>query len=214
MDSKRIHKKPENVVPNPAAPGIARLEAVWLQENERVENTFHYRLSGAITVASLKAIADAYKTWLTTHTALFHAACQLVHLSVRDLSSSSGAVYEGIVSPPVNGTDAGGAQPNNVTFALKRETGLRGRHNRGRIYLIGLSVGRISTGSQALNAADAASFVTAYNALMALESSSAAATEVILHPKLGTGTDVLGYVFADLWLDSQRRRLPEHNRHR
>lgn len=200
-------------MPAPPAPGIASLEAIWSQEDQLVENTFHYALTGTIDVAALQQIVVAYTTWATTHSGIFHDACSLVKLDARDLSSSSGASVQVNVIPPIVGTGGPGALPNNVTFSLKRLSGLRGRANRGRIYLIGVADSHLQVGAQELTNAFAATSITAYNDLLAGMLASAGAEEVILHRALGTGTKVIEYGFADLFMDSQRRRLPGHNRH-
>lgn len=198
----------------PVAPGVVSLEAVWLQENEIVENTFHYTGLSTTTVEQLTAVANVYYEWAGDKSILFHAACQLQKMVVRDLSSPTGTSVEVSASPPIDGTGEGGALPNNVTFSLKRETGMRGRANRGRIYLIGIPLSAVAAGAQQLDAVFAGSCVDAYNSLKANMLSEQSAQEVLLHKALGTNTPITTYGFADLNLDSQRRRLPGHNRHR
>jgi hypothetical protein len=201
-------------MPAPPAPGIAALEAIWNIEGQICENTFHYTVAGGIDVAALNSIIACYENWVSTHPTLWHNASQLVKMQARDLTSSSGASVEANVTPPVSGTGGAGAQPNNVTFSLKRQTGLRGRKMRGRVFLLGIPTTSLDVGAQTLLVAVAAAYATAYNALLSSMLSAANATEVILHRSLGTGTQVTNYVYADLYMDSQRRRLPGHNRHR
>lgn len=200
-------------MPAVIAPGIVLMAPIWQQEGQIVENTFHYKLAGAIDRAKLTAMANVYANWASTNASAFHAACILNKIYLLDLTSSTSASLEFNVVPAVNGTNPGGALPNNVTFALKRETGLRGRANRGRIYLIGLSQGDMNTGSQEIKPASANGQVSIYNALMAAMLAGPAATEVVLHRATGLGTNVIGYTYADLAFDSQRRRLEFHNRH-
>lgn len=79
--------------------------------------------------------------------------------------------------------------------------------------MIGLTEGNLQSDGQQIVATVPPTFVTGYNTLMASQLSDNAATEGILHKATGAITPVTGYAFADLYLDSQRRRLPAHNRH-
>jgi hypothetical protein len=197
----------------PVAPGIVAIETVWEQENQPVENTFHYHVTGTIDATVLQNIAQTYATWANTNKAHFNAACQLVKITGRDLSSANGASLIYNVSPPIIGTNAGTPLPNNVTFALKRETGLRGRANRGRVYFIGLTAGDLQSDQQQIVSGSATTWATMFTTLMTSQFTANGAQEVIYHKALGTGTPVIGYAYADLFVDSQRRRLPGHNRH-
>lgn len=196
------------------APGIVTLDAIWQQANEIVENTFAYHLAGAITAANLTAMAAAYAAWVSGHTNFFATDCQLNKIYLRDMTSVNAQTLEYNVVPPIVGTAGGSSMPNNVTFALKRQTGLAGRRMRGRVYIIGLTDTMLDSSRQQLTSTWGGNLNTAYNALMAAMLAGPAATEVVYHRALGTGTNVAGYVFSDLYLDSQRRRLPGHNRHR
>lgn len=200
-------------MPTPAAPGIVALNAIWSLANENVENTFHYRVAGSITTAVLTAMAQTYDNWVTAHAILFPTDAAFIKAYVEDLSSSAAPSIEWNPPAPIDGTDSGEALPNNVTWAVKRLTGLRGRANRGRIYWIGITAASLDPTSQQITVARANVRVTACEALMASQLSDNSAQEVILHRALGTGTDVTAYAYADLFLDSQRRRLPGHNRH-
>lgn len=197
----------------PPAPGIIAVEAVWNQEDQPCENTFHYHTSSTIDVALLQAIMSTYQTWAAAHPAMFSNVCALIKMQARDLSSSSGASVIDNISPPVLGTNASGNLPNNVSFALKRQTGIRGRANRGRLYMIGLPQDNMQSGNQDIKSTSADNFVSNYTNLLLAQLSDNSVTEVIYHKAHGTGTPVIGYAYTDLVVDSQRRRLQGHNRH-
>lgn len=192
---------------------VAALDVIWIQANQPVENTFHYQFAAPPTEAELRAIQDTYSSWAGAHSSLFSNNCQLVKMQSRDLTSSGGLSVEGNVIPPVAGTNASGQMPNNVTWALKRQTGFQGRAMRGRIFIIGIAHNMLDAGFQEIEPASAASLVAAYDTLMNSQFTDNGADEVIVHKALGTKTHVTGYAFSDLFLDSQRRRLPGHNRH-
>lgn len=194
-------------------PRVVSFQAIWQQQGEAVENTFHYHFGADVTEAMLDGLANTYSTWAGAHVGLFDNFSGLVKMEARDLTTATSLRKEYNVVPSVVGTDASGSLPNNVTFALKRQTGLAGRKNRGRIYLIGLSKDRLQADGQRLATAQANGMVVAYDALMNQQFTDNAADEVIAHKSLGTFTHVVSYAYTDLVLDSQRRRLPAHNRH-
>lgn len=200
-------------MPAPPAPGIITLDAIWTQANEPVENTYHYRFGGTIDIALLNAIAETYEDWVQANQFLFSSDCAWIKAYVADLTSTSSASVEYNPGAPIDGTDPGAALPNNVTWALKRLTAKKGRANRGRIYWIGMTAADLDPSSQQITAARATLRVTAGLALMAAQLTDNGVQEVVYHKAAGTGTDVVSYGYSDLFLDSQRRRLPGHNRH-
>lgn len=194
------------------APGIVQLNGIMTLNDEKVENTFHYRVSGTIDRTILHNIAQTYVTWWAAHAGLYGTSVGLILVYVRDMGSQSGATLDFVPAATTDGTRTSSLLPNNVTIAIKRETGLAGRKNRGRVYWVGITQDMLSSPNQMV-LGTAASLASALDALRTSQSSGNSATEVILHRASGTGTDVIGYVPADQTLDSQRRRLPGHNRH-
>lgn len=194
------------------APGIVTVNAIMALSNERVENTFNYAVSGTIDQAKLKAMCDTYIAWWTSHVGLFSVAVGLLLVYARDLTSQSSQTFEEAPATTLDGTRTSILLPNHVTFAIKRQTGLAGRKNRGRVYWVGITEDMTVSTNQII-AGTASSLATALDALRTTQSSSNGAVEVILHRALGTGTPVIGYTPSDQNIDSQRRRLPGHNRH-
>lgn len=194
------------------APGIVQMNAIMTLSDEKVENTFHYRVAGTITRTVLHNMAQTYVTWFAAHASLFSNTTGLILIYLRDLSSASGFTLDFTPATTTDGSRTSTALPNNATIAVKRETGLAGRKNRGRVYWVGLTQDMLSNPNQIILGTGAA-LATALDALRTQELSDNGATEVILHRALGTGTDVAGYVLSDQTIDSQRRRLPGHNRH-
>ena len=199
-------------MPAVPAPGIVQLNGIMTLADEKVENTFHYRVSGTVTRAILEAMANTYVSWWSAYAGLYGTSVGLILVYVRDLSSSSGQTLDFVPTSTTDGTRTSPLLPNNVTIAIKRETGLAGRSNRGRVYWVGITQDMLSSPNQMV-LGTAASLAAALDNLRTSQASANSATEVILHKASGTGTDVIGYVPADQTLDSQRRRLPGHNRH-
>lgn len=195
------------------APGIVEMAPIWEVDGQPCENTFYYKVTGTIDIAKLTAIANSYITWAAAHVDQWATNCRLLKVYMRDLTTQHSATVDIIPTSSVVGTKTGNALPNNVTFALKRMTGLAGRANRGRIYHLSV-VEDDRDGDNQYTPARATSLVTNLNTLLAAQNTANSAQEVVFHRNLGTGTTVIGYTFTDLDLDSQRRRLPGHNRHR
>lgn len=196
-----------------AAPNCFSLALRMLLDNQPVENTFHYRVSAPASRATLEnAITTAFN-YYALHTGFFGLGWYLTSGYARALDSQTAPSAELNPSTVIQGSDASEMQPNNVSFAITRYTGLAGRANRGRVYHPSITRD-VMSGANAMNASQALGFIGFYNGLMAqMLSGTAAATEIILSRSLGTHHDVVAYRYADLNLDSQRRRLPGHNIH-
>lgn len=194
------------------APGIVHMGAIWTQDNQNVENTYHYHLTGTIDPTVLAAIAQTYVTWATANLNLWSTNCNLLKIYMRDLSTQFGATLDLVPATTLNGTKVGESLPNNVAWAMKRQSGLAGRANRGRLYWFGI-VDADLDGPNRIAGSRATNMITKAETLRLSEFTDNGATEVIFHKKLGTGTPVVGYSSSDRTLDAQRRRLPDHNRH-
>lgn len=195
------------------APGIISMATIMSWSGERVENTFHYRLAGTITSAELLAIANTYIDWFAAHAGDFSNAVGLELVYLRDLTTQFSQTLDVVPGTTHDGSRASPSLPNNCALAIKRQTGLAGRANRGRVFHIGLTEDLLAS-SNTVGSASAAGIADNYSTLLLAQQVNNSAHEVILHRKLGTGTDVTGYVVTDFVIDSQRRRLPGHNRHR
>jgi len=134
----------------------------------------------------------------------------LERVTATALDTDAGAYAE--VTSGSAGGNTGAAMPSGVTIALKFFSGLTGRSQRGRMYLVGLSDGAVS-GDQITDAA-AAAFLVAWGDFF----DSVATDESVLHVIVSycnagawrttaQNTDVAAVVLVDKNLDSQRRRL-------
>lgn len=195
----------------PAA-GIVSMQAIWSLDNQNVENTFNYHLSGSISFSTLQAMATTYFTFVAATLSAWPTNASVLKAYLRDLTTATSAAGEFIPSSPLVGTATGTVLPNSCTIAIKRETNLAGRANRGRVFWIGLREADRADDNHVLPAR-ALNFVGDLNTLMNAQLADNSATEVILHRKTGLFTPIVGYTMADFTIDNQRRRLPDHNRH-
>jgi len=95
------------------------------------------KTSGAATATDGSTICTAVAAWWNaTAKPGFVASTVLNNVKAIDLTSSIGWQYT--LSVGVAGTNAGIANPNQVSMVVKLLTGLRGRSYHGRVYLPGL----------------------------------------------------------------------------
>lgn len=194
------------------APGIVQIAPIFDLKGQRCENVYHYRVGGTIDRAKLQAMAITYLTWFVAHNNLFSDSLGLQLIYCRDLSTANSQTFDFVPTGTTDGSRTSPTLPNNCTLAVKRETGFAGRSRRGRLYWTGITEDMLSD-SNSLLQATAAALAAAQNTLLAAQIADNAAQEVVLHRKLGTGSDVVEYTVTDFVIDSQRRRLPGHNRH-
>lgn len=200
------------------APNVVRLDAIYTQDNQLCENVYHYQFAAAPTALELNNLIDAFKTWETNHGAALRADdVALVRVKATDMTAPDGLIVDRQIVPAIVGTNVAGSMPNNVTLAITWRTGLGGRSFRGRTYHIGLVKGTLTAPNQVSNAGQA-SLIAAYSLLMAVDPIGLQPLVVVSrrHAKADRLVCVSTPVTAattDGFVDSQRRRLPFHNRH-
>ncbi len=123
----------------------AEIDIIFTEHGETLQSVFYGELSGGYILSDLAVLAAAVDaqvqgTWKS------QMAIEVAYLrtEVRGL-----AVENDLVA--TNNTNAGvgvlvaGALPNNVTLAVKKESGLTGRSARGRTYWIGGTQDRLKS---------------------------------------------------------------------
>lgn len=202
------------------APGVAQINAVYATPGGTAENIYHvhHNDSTAWTAAQLLALEATFQTWEGA-TAKPHrtAAVALIALHGRDLTTENGPVAD--TSTSVVGTLPGAALPDNVTIAIKKNTGLAGRGFRGRQYWIGVSQGKQT--NDGYDGTETTAIANALNSLLSTINAVTNQTMCILHSR-HNGVDldprvpvaITAFTATDTTLDSQRRRLLGHNVHR
>jgi len=103
-----------------------------------VQNTHYARLPSGYIQTDIQALADAIDlTFPAGQAANMPGEVTYVRTEVRGLAVENDiTASQNLSSGP--GTNGGTTLPNNVTFAIKKTSGLTGRSARGRIFQIGI----------------------------------------------------------------------------
>lgn len=177
----------------------------------------HFSSGAALTTTTMNALIDAYIAWETAQGSQIRATTTgLNRIIATDLTTATSPVVDRQVLPVISGIGASQQCPNNVTVAVAIRTALRGRSYRGRIYHIGMPITHC-VGSQLL-AAERTDYTTRYSLLLALGVAPIFHLGVLsrVQNKVRMANGIWTQATAitiDVNLDSQRRRLPGHNRH-
>jgi hypothetical protein len=175
-------------------------------------NTMYIREANITTwiPAALNGLLDLTEDWVTEFLVpLMSTQVRLTKLTARDLGSENGAIV--VRGENIPGTNSALVLPGNVTFAVSFRTGLAGRSYRGRNYFIGLGENQASGNFIVTVTADA--IVNAY-VQFAAEILLQGWVQVVVSRYVNgalrptaVATDITQYLYTDLRLDSQRRRL-------
>lgn len=205
-------------------PGVVALAFRQTMSGEFTENVLHVATAmGTIPPpADLPILAANAWDWWRDHMApTIGNNVVLNQVIATDLSTEGGpqAVHS---DTPIVGAISGVKLPNNCSLAVKGSTGLSGRSNRGRWFMQGLVETMLGSDNR-INSTQIGLWVAALdNALTSIPTGTTAAFAVVVlsryHAKVkrlvGVGTAIIAWTFVDDVVDSQRRRLPGHNRHR
>lgn len=205
--------------PLPPIPDTAQFEMVYTSVGEICENVFHVHTDPASTFSwsqsRLATYGDAFISWWTANLKTHQGAdVNLVKVRCRDIGSVNQAVTDRAGGLPSPGTRAGTTFPNNVTVAVSWRTGFAGRSNRGRTFHIGLMEDMVL--GNAVTAANLTSLQSIYDALRTAIGNVEVGgfSHLVVASRKLQSTQVITSCQIDPFVDSQRRRLPEHNRHR
>lgn len=201
---------------------VAEISAQYTTGGERAVNVFMIlNNAGGWTIPTLLDLGATYVDWEdATAKALRNSGTFLDLVNVTDLTSLGSSRVTVPVSPSIQGTAAGAPAPNNVTAAIKHNTGVRGRGVQGRTFYIGLTESQYTVNTIESAASDAivSSLLALKTAILALDPDY---RMVVGHrvvngvPLLsGTTSEILSFDMSDAYLDSQRTRLPNHKRNR
>lgn len=201
---------------------VAQVVMQYLFDNQPVENVWWFEGTAAWGESNLALLAQAMNSWEVAHAlALRTTNVAFERVVATDWSTQFGVQAINNTGLPLDG-DQTPALPNHVTVAIKHGTGLRGRNFRGRHYWIG--IGEALTSDNTVTNAFITAAMSAYGAIAAAVSGINGAQHIVFSQftlisgvstrrTLGVSTPVKFYSI-DQFIDSQRRRLPGHNRHR
>lgn len=200
-----------------------------IADGDVAENVFNVQNTGSWTSTSLAAVAAVFNTWNDTAVG-GHAPYEarsvetvLTQTEARDITTQTSAVVI-VPYPGAHGAggDESGQTPAGITKAFTARTGLAGKSQRGRTFIVGIGQDALNSDDKNfINVTTADDWVAWFNALIAaVHSANAAWTLCVLstwHNKVqrdeGVTTPITSYGYANLGVDYQRRRAPFHSRH-
>lgn len=121
-----------------SVPETAQISIVYTYNGEACINTLYGKKVGGYSLGDLAALAaqvdlQTETTWLP----LQPSEAVYVRTEVRGLEDENDLVADDDSSAGP-GTDVSDPLPNNVTFAVRKNSGFTGRSARGRLYWIGI----------------------------------------------------------------------------
>jgi len=194
-----------------------RVEFVYNQDGQIVENVQYAQFTSVPDASDMAALGlELAGWWSSDMSGNVSNTVHLVLIRIKGLTTDSEPAIEYTTGLPLTGAQSGVALPNNVTLAIKFNTGLAGRSFRGRNYFVGLGENQVTGNSLVEATRDA--IVDAYETLAASLIGDDLALVVLSlfsgvdeegHPiprEAGVATPVTSFSM-DLNTDSQRRRL-------
>lgn len=203
-----------------ALENVVKLELIQELADQDVVNSLYFQRGSAWNTANATILAqDVWDWWVVNIKPFLASALALNQIRVTDMTSSTGFVLDFVDSGgPASGTSAAEPLPNNVACVVSFKTGLRGRANRGRVYLAGF-IGDSIVGNNWVNAVTSG-LVTSFETLQAsVVTASYAAVHVVYSCQdigspaalAGVATPITSYIVNPV-AASQRRRLPGRGR--
>lgn len=124
------------------------IDMIFTLNGIAAQNVFYAKLVGGYVMADLVALAAQIDVnWQGNWRSEQPLEVTYVKTEVRGLALQNDiATSDNTSTNP--GADASAALPNNVTFAIKKESGLTGRSARGRTYWIGIPVNKLQAADE------------------------------------------------------------------
>lgn len=188
------------------------VEMLYTYHTVTCENVFHVAKGAPYTATEISNLRNGIIAWYdASWRGLISSDAQFNRIRIKALDTEASPMEDYAISPSHNGTLVTPGCPNNVTWCIKLQTGLAGRSQRGRWYVIGIAQSALVSGID-LNTTTASSMVNALNTLIA--NLIAGAQNLVITSfrtngawrATGHNTNVTTAVAVDYHLDSQRRR--------
>ncbi len=196
-----------------SVPNTAEIVITYLQNSINVNNVLQAFKPTQYDLNDLQILADAVDVavaadWLPIQT----LDTNYIRTTVRGLEFENDEVVSADANAGV-GISTSTGLPNQVTFAIKKQSGLTGRSARGRVYWIGLTKNMLQVDENKLNIADSDAVEAAVDAMRAAITATIWQAVIVSrfkdNVKRPTGT-VLNWVSSDavdIKVDTQRPRL-------
>lgn len=192
----------------------AKVDVVWTWRSQAAVNTLWFEGDANYSIADLTGLAQGVASWLANYLAPLLSsdlACNLIRATAQEGTTAPSVEY--VPSPTIVGGDADNSVTNNTAFVVTFSTSERGRGGRGRNYIPGIPANELTGNS--LGVSYATNLVSQYNDLNPEVTGVNNSRHVIvsfqangLALPTGVKKEVIAYRYADVFIDSQRRRLP------
>ena len=128
----------------------AEIDVIYTLNGATLQNVFYAALVGGYTLADLTVLAAAIDAQIQgTWKALQPIEAFYSRTEVRGLAVENDLVVSDNTNAGV-GVDPSATLPNNLTIAVKKESGLTGRSARGRTYWIGIPRDKLNSANENL----------------------------------------------------------------
>jgi hypothetical protein len=207
-------------------PGIVATNMIsvvmeYLSGGEKCANVYHVHKSTPWTPINISDVLTTFTDWETaTASPLRSNEVSLIRITGTDLTSLTSARVDVPLVAPIVGSNVAPVLPANATFAVKANIGERGKGRNGRTFFIGLAENKVAENS--VDETFAGDVQTALNTLITdISGGTPAAVLGIIHTEVGgvpvspaPFSAILEWSYTDLFVDSQKNRLPGHKRHK
>lgn len=199
-----------------AVPNTAEIDMIFTLNGATVQNVFYALFSGTYILADLQALADQTDinwdgNWKTEQPPeVVYQRTEVRGLSVENDLIATANAFTG------PGTNASEPLPNNVSFAIKKESGLTGRSARGRCFWIGVPQNQLEIGDENILQAAFVALLVANVETVRTGTDAVAGWSAALVSRFNAGSKrTTGITFpwvssvaVDNRVDTQRGRLP------
>lgn len=197
-----------------SVPGTAEAAVLVTSSDGKIRQmTFFARQAGGYTLGSLQNLANSLDSWAAIqYRPIVSNEVTYLRTEVRGLEFENDQVAQQGAGTGVGGI-AVARLPMNVSFAVKRASGLTGRSARGRVYWVGLTEAQVVADTvivaarnsilAALNNLHASIILTGWENVVVSRYSNGVKRPV------GVTFGFPGWSVTNDLTDSQRNRLPE-----
>lgn len=200
-----------------AVPNAVEISMIFTQNGETCQNNFQALLPGGYLLADLQALATQIDiNWQGNWRSEQPPEVTYVRTEVRGLAVPNDLIASDNTSSNP-GLYGGTTLPNQVTFSIKRESGLTGRSARGRCYWIGVPQAEVEPLNENMLKAPFAALIVANVDTVRTSIAAVGLWEPVIVSRFANGlARSPGITFpwvsttnVNLVLDTQRGRLPK-----
>ncbi len=199
-----------------SVPETAQIDHIFTLNGEPVQNVHYARHPGGYNQVQLQALADAIDlVFPATYFNNMPPEVIYVRTEVRGLEFENDlTAQQNLSSGP--GIHAGNVSPNQVTFAIKKTSGLTGRSARGRTFWIGIARNELDPLNENMLLVTYADGLVTNLASVRNSINATGLWESVLVSRFSAGSqrpvgvtfDWTGQNYVDLRVDTLRGRLP------